>query len=165
MKTTKNISLLMVEFDSIDELNADDRELVIAAREAARNAYAPYSGFMVGAAVRLENGMIVRGANIENAAFPSGICAERSALSNSASNYPLLKPVAIAVAAFTGSGMTKDPVPPCGNCRQVIAEEEFRRNNNIRVILSGGSKIQIIEKGSDLLPLRFSSDYLNINPH
>jgi cytidine deaminase len=163
--TTKNISLLLFEFDSIDELDKDDRELVLAAREAAKNAHAPYSEFMVGAAVRLETGIIVRGANIENAAFPSGICAERSALSNSASNYPDLKPVAIAVAAFTVNGLTKDPVPPCGNCRQVIAEEEFRSNNSIRVILSGGSKIQIVEKGGDLLPLRFSRDYLKINPH
>nr|WAY00071.1 cytidine deaminase [uncultured bacterium] len=161
---TKNISITWTEVNSIEELDKSDRELVLAAREAAQNAHAPYSGFRVGAAVRLASGIIVRGANIENAAFPSGICAERSALSNSASNYPAIKPVALAVAAFTEDGMTQEPVPPCGNCRQVIAEEEFRNNNNIRIILSGENKIQIIEKGGDLLPLQFSKNYLKIKP-
>lgn len=160
---SKSISLTWSEYDSIDELNQADRELVIAARKASENAYAPYSEFNVGAAVRLENGLIVSGANIENAAFPSGICAERSALSNSASNYPDKKPVAIAIAAATINGLTIEPVPPCGNCRQVIAEEEFRNGGNIRVILSGKSKIQVIEKGSDLLPLQFSRKNLRLN--
>jgi cytidine deaminase len=114
--------------------------------------------------VLLESGIIVSGANIENAAFPSGICAERNALSNSASNYPSDKPVAIAVAAMNEEGLTTEPVPPCGNCRQVIAEEEFRNNKNIKVILSGGSKIQIIEKGGDLLPLQFNRNNLKIKP-
>ena len=86
---TKNISTSWTEYNSIEELNQSDRELVIAAREAAQNAYAPYSKFRVGAAVRLETGIIISGANVENAAFPSGICAERSALSFSASNYPI----------------------------------------------------------------------------
>ena len=162
--TTKNISITWTEVNSIEELDKSDMELVLAAREAAQNAHAPYSRFRVGAAVRLESGIIVKGANIENAAFPSGICAERSALSNSASNYPTIKPVALAVAAFNEDGMTKEPVPPCGNCRQVIAEEEFRNNNNIRIILSGEKKIQIIEKGGDLLPLQFSKKYLKIKP-
>lgn len=158
----RNISIFWTEFNSIEELNEDDRELVSAAREAAKNAYAPYSKFCVGAAVRLETGIIIKGANIENAAFPSGICAERSALSCSASNYPSVKPVAIAVAAFTEDGFTKEPVAPCGNCRQVIAEEEFRNKINIRVILSGKSKIQVIEKGGDLLPIQFNMNNLKV---
>ena len=160
--TKRNISVSWTEFNSLEELNKDDRELVSAAREAAQNAYAPYSKFCVGAAVRLETGIIIRGANVENAAFPSGICAERSALSYSASNYPSVKPVAIAVAAFTEDGLTKEPIPPCGNCRQVIAEEEFRNKINIKIILSGESKIQIIEKGGDLLPLQFNRNNLKI---
>ena len=163
--TTKNISTSWTEYNSIEELNQSDKELVIAAREAAQNAYAPYSKFRVGAAVKLETGIIIRGANVENAAFPSGICAERSAFSYSASNYPLIRPIALAVAAFTEDGLTKDPVPPCGNCRQVIVEEEFRNNKNIRVILSGETKIQIIEKGGDLLPLQFNMNNLKIIPH
>lgn len=163
--TTKNFSTSWTEYDSVEELSPGDRELVIAARKAALNAYAPYSKFRVGAAVKLESGIIVPGANIENAAFPSGICAERSALAGSASNHPGDKPVAIAVAAFTEDGLTKDPVPPCGNCRQVLAEEEYRNKKNIRVILSGEAKIQIIEKGADLLPLQFNRNNLKINPH
>jgi cytidine deaminase len=160
--TKRNISILWTEFNSIDELDKDDKELVIAAREASQNAYAPYSKFSVGAAVRLETGIIIKGANVENAAFPSGICAERSALSNSASNFPTVKPVTIAVAARTIEGLTKEPVPPCGNCRQVIAEEEFRNKKNIRIILSGESKIQILEKGGDLLPLQFNMNNLKV---
>jgi len=161
---SENISLTWSEYESSDELLPEDRELIIAAREATENSYAPYSGFHVGAAVRLENGVIVRGANIENAAFPSGICAERTALSNSASNYPGISPEAIAIAARTSDGLTKEPIPPCGNCRQVIAEEEFRNGKNIKVILSGNSKIIIIDKGSDLLPLQFNRNNLSSNP-
>ena len=101
MIRTNNISFSYKEYENSEELNPDDRELIHAAREAALNAYAPYSKFRVGAAVRLESGIIVCGANVENAAFPSGICAERSALSNSVSNYQNDKPVAIAIAAMT----------------------------------------------------------------
>jgi cytidine deaminase len=164
MMTPGNISTSFTEFTSIEELSKSDKELVTAARKAALNAYAPYSKFRVGAAVMLESGIIVLGANIENAAFPSGICAERSALSGSASNYPNDKPVSIAVAAYTEDGLTKDPVPPCGNCRQVLAEEEFRNKKNIRVILTGETRIQIIEKAADLLPLQFNRNNLRINP-
>ena len=160
----KSISITWTEFNSIEELEPGDKELVIEARMAAQNAYAPYSKFKVGAAVRLETGLIIHGANIENAAFPSGTCAERSALFFSASNYPSVKPVAIAVAAITGGSLTKEPVPPCGNCRQVIVEEEFRNKNNIRVILSGEHRIQIIEKGGDLLPLQFNMNNLRVTP-
>jgi cytidine deaminase len=162
--TKRNISTSWTEYNSIEELNQSDKELIVAAREAAQNAYAPYSKFRVGAAVKLETGIIIRGANVENAAFPSGICAERNALAYSAVNYPSIKPIAIAVAAYTEDGLTKEPVPPCGNCRQVIAEEEFRNKKDIRVILSGESKIQIIEKGGDLLPLQFNRNNLKINP-
>ena len=162
--TIKNISTSWTEYDSIEELSQSDKELVLAAREAAQNAYAPYSKFKVGAAVRLETGIIIQGANVENAAFPSGICAERSALSFSASNYPSVKPVAIAIAAFNEDGLINDPIPPCGNCRQVIAEEEFRNKKNVKVILSGKTKIQILEKGGDLLPLQFNRNNLKINP-
>jgi cytidine deaminase len=158
----KDISISWTEFSSVDELNVNDKELVIAAREAAYNAYAPYSKFRVGAAVRLESGVIIKGANVENAAFPSGICAERSALSHSASNYPTVKPLTIAVAALSGDSFTKEPVPPCGNCRQVIAEEEFRNKKAIRLILCGESRIQIIEKAGDLLPLQFNMNNLKV---
>jgi len=165
MRRTNSISFTFNEFDKPDDLNSDDRELVFAARDAALNAYAPYSRFMVGAAVRLESGVIVTGANVENAAFPSGICAERSALSNSVSNHHDDKPVAIAIAAMTEDGLTDEPVPPCGNCRQVISEEELRNGKQIRLILSGKKKIQVIESCSHLLPLQFTQKNLNVKLH
>ena len=159
---TNNISFSYKEFDNSEELNPDDRELISAARESAVNAYAPYSKFRVGAAVRLESGIIVRGANVENAAFPSGICAERSALSNSISNHHNDKPLAIAIAAMTEDGLCDDPPSPCGNCRQVIAEEESRTANQIKIILSGKNKTLVIESISDLLPLQFSKENLRV---
>jgi cytidine deaminase len=163
MIRTKNISFSYTEYENIQELASGDMELVLAARDAALNAYAPYSKFKVGAAVRLESGLLVCGANIENAAFPSGICAERSALSNSISNHPEDKPVALAIAAMTEEGLTDNSPSPCGNCRQVIAEEELRTGNKIRIILSGKNKIQIIESIGSLLPMQFNRNNLNIN--
>jgi len=163
MIRTNNISFSYKEFENHEELGPEDRELVLVARESALNAFAPYSKFRVGAAIRLESGIIVCGANVENAAFPSGICAERSALSNSVSNHHNDKPVAIAIAAMTEDGLTDEPVPPCGNCRQVIAEEESRTGNKIRIILSGKRKTMIIESISCLLPLQFNKKNLKVN--
>jgi cytidine deaminase len=163
MIRTNNISFSYKEFENQEELISDDRELIAAARETALNAYAPYSKFRVGAAVRLESGIIICGANVENAAFPSGICAERNALANSVANHRNDKPVAIAVAAMNEDGLTEDPVAPCGNCRQVIAEEESRSGNQIRIILSGRNRSIIIETISSLLPLQFNSRNLKIN--
>jgi cytidine deaminase len=165
MITENDIIFKYKEFDKDEELDAADRELLNAAKETAINAYAPYSRFKVGAAVRLESGKIVLGTNVENAAFPSGICAERSALSNASSNFPGDKPVALAIAALNESGLTTDPVSPCGNCRQVIVEEEYRNGNNIRIILKGKNKIRMIEKGGDLLPLQFNMKNLKVNSH
>jgi len=163
MIRTNNITFSYKEYEKTEELESDDMELVFAAREAALNAYAPYSKFRVGAAVRLESGIIVRGANIENAAFPSGICAERSALSNSVSNHQNDIPVTLAVAAMTEDGLTEEPVPPCGNCRQVIAEEESRIGSQIKIILSGKNKTMVIESISSLLPLQFNKKNLKVN--
>jgi cytidine deaminase len=164
MIKTNNISFTFKELDSIEELEFPDRELLKSAREAALNAYAPYSGFRVGAAVRLASGIIVTGSNVENAAFPSGICAERNALSNASSNHPGDIPVVLAVAAITEAGNSYEPVSPCGNCRQVIAEEEIRSGKSIRIILGSKNKIQVIEKGGDLLPLQFSRNNLPVTP-
>lgn len=163
MIRTNNISFSYTEYGKIEELDPGDMELVDAARKSALNAYAPYSNFRVGAAVRLESGIIVRGANVENAAFPSGICAERSAISNSVSNHHEDKPVAIAIASMTDDGLTEDLPSPCGSCRQVIAEEESRTGNKIKIILSGKNKTLIIESISSLLPLQFSRKNLKIN--
>lgn len=166
MVKTTTFSFDFREYHNIDELENSDRELVDAARDAAVTAYAPYSLFRVGAAVRLASGIIVRGANVENAAFPSGVCAERNALANCVSNYRDDNPSAIAIAAMSEDGFTDNPVPPCGNCRQVITEEETRNNNNIRIILAGRNKIQVIESCSHLLPLQFTKENLSAtDPH
>lgn len=163
MNKTNKISFSYQEYENTEELSPADMALVAAAREASLNAYAPYSKFRVGAAVLLESGAIVCGANVENAAFPSGICAERSALSNVVSNHPGDIPVVIAVAALTIDGYTDEPVPPCGNCRQVIAEEESRIGSEIRIILSGKNKTIIIESVAALLPLQFNKKSLKLN--
>lgn len=160
---TNDISFSYKEYENPEELNKDDLELVLAARKSAQNAYAPYSMFRVGAALRLESGIIVCGTNVENAAFPSGICAERNAISNAVSNYKGDKTVSLAIAAFTEAGLTDEPVSPCGNCRQVIAEEETRNNNKIKLILSGKNKIFVIESISSLLPLQFNKLNMRIS--
>lgn len=164
MKQHKSISFNYTEFDNPEDLDPADLELLTKAREIAMNAYAPYSGFMVGAALRLESGKIISGTNVENAAFPSGICAERNAISNASANHPGDKPVAIAIAAFSGIDHSSEPVSPCGNCRQVIAEEEYRNGRNIRIILGGKNRVRIIESGAELLPLQFNSQSLKITP-
>lgn len=153
---TKKISLVYKEIIDPEELEKSDKDLLDEAIEAAGNAYAPYSGFKVGAALRLESGKIIKGTNVENAAFPSGICAERNAISASVSNHGDDRPMAIAVAALNVFGLTPEPVTPCGNCRQVIAEEELRSNTKIKIILGGKNKIIIIDSISTLLPLQFS---------
>jgi cytidine deaminase len=158
MATRKNISFAYTEYENQSDLESSDRDLLERAGKAALNAYAPYSKFRVGAALRLASGKIVTGTNIENAAFPSGICAERTAISNASSNFPGDKPVALAIAALGDSDtLTGDIVSPCGNCRQVIAEEELRNENHIRIILGSNNKIRVIENGGDLLPLQFSN--------
>jgi cytidine deaminase len=163
MIRTKKITISYQEYETPEELDPDVRELIQVAQNSAVNAYAPYSRFKVGAAVRLESGIIVTGVNVENAAFPSGICAERSAISNSVANHSNDKPVDLAIAAVTDDGITEEPVTPCGNCRQVIAEEESRNGNKIRIILSGKRKTIITESISDLLPLQFKNINLKIS--
>ncbi len=163
MADIKTITFTYLEHESIRDLDSEDYRLVTEAKEAAGNAYAPYSGFRVGAAVMLESGMIVRGSNVENAAFPSGICAERTALAYSVSGFPGDRPYAIAIAAMNGSGFTHAPVSPCGNCRQMIIEEEYRNKKGIRIILYGEEKILIIENAASLLPLQFNRG--SLNPH
>jgi cytidine deaminase len=156
-----NIITEIFETDNIKDLNVDDQELVESARNAAGSSWSPYSGFAVGAAVRLSNGSIVTGCNIENAAFPSGICAEHNALSTAAASFPGIAPSVIAITALKEGVQITHPVPPCGKCRQIIAEEESRYNKPLRIIMAGSSRVTIIEKGSDLLPLTFSHKDLN----
>ena len=144
-----------------DELSAADKEVVDAARAATANSYAVYSGFNVGAAVRLANDTIVRGTNQENAAYPSGLCAERTTIFWANSQYPDQAVLTLAIAARTEAGELEKPIPPCGACRQVILETEKRFSNTIRIILFGTNEIYIIEDGiKALLPLSFDAAFL-----
>ena len=149
------------EYDSADELSTGDRELMEAARRSLAGAYAPYSGFNVGAAVRLADGKIVTGNNQENAAYPSGLCAERVAVFAAAAQHPGVAIQAIAVTASAGKVTVNHPVAPCGACRQVLAEYE-QRDGNIRLFLTG-EKGPVLEVKSiaDLLPLGFSKKDLS----
>ena len=144
-----------MEFRSMDELSKEEQELVSAAIKATDNAYARYSNFKVGAALRLEDGRIVIGANQENAAFPSGLCAERSAIFAAQSHYPDQPIIMLAIAAKNENGILKDPVTPCGACRQVILEMEDRYQRPVRILLYGTNGVYCIRSIKDLLPLSF----------
>ena len=155
--TEQKISISYQEFKSIDELNAEDRELAHAAIEGMQGSYAPYSHFNVGAAVRMTNGQIVRGANQENAAFPSGICAERTAMFAASAKYPDKEMVSIALAGGVYGRITDEPATPCGACRQVMAQYQTRSGKPMSVIMVGGKRIWKFEKVDDILPLIFDS--------
>lgn len=145
----------------ITELTDKDKELITAAKMVAKDAYAPYSGFKVGAAVRLVNDKILTGSNQENAAYPSGLCAERVALFYCGANYPEIPVKDIAIVALGKSNIITDkPVPPCGACRQVIVETAGRFKQTIRLLLVGKESVIEINNANDLLPLLFDTSYL-----
>lgn len=147
--------------DSGTDLLPDDKTLLDNAGAAAQRAYAPYSEFQVGAAVRLANGIIIQGNNQENAAYPSGLCAERVALFYAAAEYPDVAVEALAITVRTHKPKVQSPVPPCGACRQVMAESENRFKHNMRVIMQGESgPILIVENMNTLLPFTFLDEYL-----
>lgn len=150
-----------VKVCSYDELAGDDRKVVDAARAATANSYAVYSNFHVGAAVLLADGTVVSGSNQENAAYPSGLCAERTTLFWANSRYPDQAVTTLAIAASTGGSELEVPIPPCGACRQVILETEKRFKTPIRIILYGSKECYIVEDGvKGLLPLSFTADFL-----
>ncbi|MDY5258633.1 MAG: cytidine deaminase [Prevotella sp.] len=140
------------------ELTADDRELVERAIKATENAYAPYSHFSVGAAIRLQDGTIFTGANQENAAFTSGTCAERATLFAAQSQRPDQPLSTIAIAARNAAGLLKQPIPPCGQCRQALLEMEDRYKKPLRLLLYGTEGIYVINSVKDILPLTFVGD-------
>lgn len=155
------LEIKVKEYDKLEELNHEERELMNIAREAALNAYAPYSNYYVGAAVKLENGEIITGNNQENVAYPSGICAERVALFAASAKFPNVKVKAIAITSRAKDFVVDSPVSPCGACRQVISEYEMLAGKKIKVILMGQEgKIQILEGVESLLPLVFKADNL-----
>ena len=146
-----------MEFESIDQLEAKDRELVQAAIEATELSYAPYSNFNVGAAVMFTDGVIVKGANQENAAYPSGICAERTALFYASASRPDARMKALAIAAMQNGRLCKTPVTPCGACRQVMSQYQLKSGIPMTILLVGEEKVWKFGKVEDLLPFMFDS--------
>ena len=152
----KDIELnFRMQFCQLEELADDDRQLVEKAIGATQNSYAPYSNFHVGACLRLADGREVIGANQENAAFPSGLCAERSAVFAAQSMFPEEAITALAIAARNENGLTAQPVSPCGACRQVILEMEDRYKQDVRILLYGTEGVYVTPSVKSLLPLHF----------
>ncbi|MBC7424174.1 MAG: cytidine deaminase [Ferruginibacter sp.] len=154
----KDITLAVEIYACADELNESDSNLLALAKDATKQAYAPYSHFNVGAAAKLIDGKIVTGTNQENASYPVGICAERVLLSVVASQYNNAGIDTIAISYDNVNGESKHPISPCGLCRQTLVEYEERTNQPIRLILSGlKGVVYIIEKAHHLLPLSFTA--------
>ncbi|MBO4813886.1 MAG: cytidine deaminase [Muribaculaceae bacterium] len=151
----KNV-VTKIQVYSYTELTDDDKKLVDLAKEATNASYAPYSHFHVGAALKLENGVMIKGANQENAAFPAGLCAERSACFNAGSNYPDVAIEKIAIIAVQNGEVVEDPCSPCGVCRQALLEFETRSGKPMQVLLAGRNKIYWLESMKSLLPLSFT---------
>ncbi len=152
----------MIRVYQYDELSETDRALVDTAKEATARSYAPYSHFSVGAAALLANGVVVAGTNQENAAYPSGLCAERTTLFYANSQYPDQPVTTLAVAARTENGFIPMPIPPCGACRQVILETERRYRNPIRILLYGANEVYEVRSIGDLLPLSFDAAAMEV---
>ena len=153
----KHIDITYSEFRSADEMIPEDRELVGSAIEAMSGAYAPYSHFHVGAAVRLSNGQIVKGSNQENAAFPSGLCAERTAMFAASSRYPDKDMLSIAIAGGVLGMLGTSTATPCGACRQVMAQYQAKSGKPMSVIMVADGLIWKFDRVDDILPLIFNS--------
>lgn len=155
--TKKELTISYIEYNSVAELDAEDRILVGKAIEAMDGSYAPYSNFNVGAAVRLESGTIVTGANQENAAYPSGLCAERSAMFSAGSQHKGDAIRSIAVVGGAQGCISDTPASPCGACRQVMAQYQRIAGKDMSVILIGAKVIYKFARVDDILPLIFDN--------
>lgn len=144
----------------VDECSEIEKKLIEAAKSATQNAYVPYSEFKVGAAILLDNGVIISGNNQENAAYPSGMCAERTAIYFTNANHPQQKIMAIAVAAFYKGKFTSDVITPCGACRQALLEVENRFKTPMKVIMYSDDAIYSVESIKELLPMSFGEEML-----
>lgn len=164
MSQKVNFEVFLKEYDDESQLQTEDLQLINSARACNIKAYAPYSNFLVGAAVLLSNGQTITGSNQENIAFPSGLCAERVALFAAAANFPGIAIMKIAVSASKRDQDGYQPVTPCGGCRQVISEYQTLQNSPIEIIMEGDQgKIQIAESIDMLLPFKFSAKLLDHN--
>lgn len=151
------LKLNYTEYASIEEMSPEDQQLVKAALEAQKGSYSPYSRFQVGAALRLANGTIVKGANQENAAYPSGLCAERTAMFWASANYPDIPFDTLAIAGADRGVLCESPASPCGACRQVMAEYQKKYGRPLKTIWVGAKRIRKFEKVDDILPFIFDS--------
>jgi cytidine deaminase len=148
-------------FQSVEELPQEIQSLMQQAIAVRKNAYAPYSKFKVGTALLLDNGKVVLGSNQENAAYPSGLCAERVAIFQSGAIYPDAKIIKMAISAASDTNQTTTPIPPCGSCRQSIYEYEFKQNTPIAIYFMGESgEIYKSDSIKNLLPLSFDKNFL-----
>ena len=155
--TNREIKIAYQEFDSLDELNQEDLLLAKAAIDATSRSYAPYSNFNVGAALMYADGEIIQGSNQENAAYPSGLCAERTALFYASSRRPDTPIISLAIAAAQNGKLCDIPATPCGACRQVMAQYQTKSGRPMSVLLVGGKKIWKFASVDELLPLTFNS--------
>ena len=152
----KTLTIPYEEYASIEELGAADRALLEAAIDAVKGSYAPYSQFNVGAAVRLADGTLVKGANQENAAYPSGLCAERTAMFAASAQHPGVPFESIAVVCSRNGSLMPNPGSPCGACRQVMAQYERLAQKPLRIILGSGGPILAFDGVASLMPLIFN---------
>lgn len=153
--------VMLTVYDSVNELSKSDKELVKGAEKVAKTAYAPYSQFYVGAAIRLKGGGVILGSNQENMAYPSGLCAERVAIFYANSTYPNDEIEAIAITAHAENFEVTKPITPCGACRQAIAEYEIKQEKPIRIIMaSGQGEIHECNGIKELLPFMFNEQEL-----
>lgn len=151
-----------LQLDSENDLTAQQQSLLNEAKVALQGSYAPYSNFNVGAAVLLDNGLMIKGSNQENASYPVGICAERVTLSAASAQHPQQKIISIAITVKAKHFLTSSPVSPCGICRQTLLEYEHRYQYPIEIILKGEEgKIWIIKSVKDIMPLYFDGDDIN----
>lgn len=160
MKEIKIESTLYI-FDSLEETSKDVQNLMQIAEEARQKAYAPYSKFLVGAALQLDNGEIISGSNQENASYPSGLCAERTAIYYAGAQFPKAKILKMAIIAGSKIHPTDKPIPPCGACRQAIAEYEVKQDLPIEIYFMGETgKVAKSNSLANLLPLVFDKSVL-----
>ena len=160
MKEVRIESILQV-YEDINELPSTIKSLMDTAIEARDKAYAPYSQFNVGAAILLDNGEVVIGSNQENASYPSGLCAERTAIYYAGAKFPKAKILTMALSASSSKKTTDKPIPPCGACRQAIAEYEIKQEQPIEIYFMGAvGKVAKSNSLSNLLPFIFESSVL-----
>ncbi len=155
--TDRRIIIDYIEYSSVEEMEPGDRELVEAALQARSGSYSPYSKFRVGAALRLADGTILKGANQENVAYPSGLCAERTVMFHAGANYPGVPFDTLAIVGGYGDEVCEMPAAPCGACRQVMAEYQKLYDRPLRIILVGSHVIYKFSRVEDILPLIFDS--------